>query len=114
MSGSPTIDRSREQFKIFTRSTAFKLELNDRAINHLVWMDHSDEETRREGKDPLDGYWHFMPAGGAASYLERRGLIRLAEAGPNGGGYYYLTKAGRLTAQLLVEAGFTCNPRTLR
>ena len=93
-------------FSQWTRQTAFLLTLNQEAIGELLELCAFDADCLLHGKNPADYGAQFYGKRGLASYLMRRGLIAQNERGT-----YYTTKAGRLTAELLQEAGFEIPPQ---
>jgi hypothetical protein len=92
---------SNAMFVRWTRSVAFNLTLTEDAIHHLISMEVLHNDAVQHGKDPNDYPTRFY-ARGVAGYLAKRGLIQ----GSNCNHGFCLTEAGRLTAQLLREAGF--------
>lgn len=103
-------------FRRWTRDTVFCLTLRGPAVPTLLAMHRWEAEIQDPGhrwydqaapsaKDP-DSYGYSVYDRGQANYLEKRGLIRLARHLSNNVHNYVLTEAGRLTARLLLCAGF--------
>lgn len=93
-------------FSQHVRNTAFHLTLTEAAIVDILNMWHSVLDCRKHNAEPH--HWQYFHFNNGPHYLIRRGLVdtKLGE--------YWLTPAGELVAQLLIEAGFagTIHPNT--
>ena len=105
-----------KHFARWTKRTAFSLTLTEAAISNLLsildWEDKlCDPEETCNGLIPgrccdPDEYGFALWGRNEAAYLERRGLIRLANKAKNAPCNYVLTEPGIHTARLLACAGF--------
>lgn len=79
-----------ETFKDYSTSCAFRLDLSKRMINALLCKYSGIDEDCNLNLAPYKA-------------LARRGLLRWDEKG------LHITKAGKLTSKLLIQAGFKAN-----
>lgn len=94
--------RVNKQLRAFTTSQAFNLSLNQVGLETLLDMYYWVKYISRNNSQSQAGY--TIQDRRTSSYLQRRGLIK--DSKDIRINTYCLTKAGKLTSELLLEAGF--------